>query len=79
MEEIPSVVGTSNTESRNKKDERFILVKGSTASIAILRPVEGMLYRVSKRAAKDILEGLKEHGYDAVLLKESKKDKLTAA
>lgn len=70
-------VGVSNDESSN--NERFILVKGSTEGINILPKAKGVLYRVSKRAAKDILEGLKEHGFDAVMLKESKKGKATAA
>ena len=79
MEETPSVVGASNNESNNKKAERFILVKGNVEGINILPKAEGMLYRVSKRAAKDILEGLKENGYDAVMLKVSKMDKSAAA
>lgn len=74
-----ATVGMSNDESNNKNTERFILVKGSTEGIKILPKAEGVLYRVSKRAAKDILEGLKENGFDAVMLKESKKGNATAA
>lgn len=71
MEETPSVVGASNNESSNKKT-RFILVKGDVEGLDILPNAEGTLYRVSKAAAKDVLQWLKGKGYNAVMLKESK-------
>ena len=47
-------------------------MKGDVEGLDILPNAEGTLYRVSKAAAKDVLQWLKGKGYNAVMLKESK-------